>query len=57
MHSTVIRVVGIGVLAVGLLLYIWRRVVEDRQGVPLREETPTMPPDTAAAAPAATPAV
>ena len=26
-------------------------------GVPLREETPTMPPDTAAAAPAATPAV
>ena len=49
--------IGIGVLAVGLLLYIWRRVVEDRQGVPLREETPTMPPDTAAAAPAATPAV
>ena len=44
-------------LAVGLLLYIWRRVVEDRQGVPCREETPTMPPDTAAAAPAATPAV
>ena len=49
--------IGIGVLAVGLLLYIWRRVVEDRQGVPLREETPTMPPETAAAAPAATPAV
>ena len=49
--------IGIGVLAVGLLLYIWRRVVEDRQGVPWREETPTMPPDTAAAAPAATPAV
>src|SRR6185295_435985 len=34
--------IGIGVLAVGLLLYIWRRVVEDRQGVPWREETPTM---------------
>ncbi|MET0510428.1 MAG: amino acid permease, partial [Thermoleophilaceae bacterium] len=49
--------IGIGVLAVGLLLYIWRRVVEDRQGVPWREETPTMPPETAAAAPAATPAV
>ena len=32
--------IGIGVLAVGLLLYIWRRVVEDRTGVPLREETP-----------------
>jgi amino acid transporter len=49
--------IGIGVLAVGLLLYIWRRVVEDRQGVPLREETPTMPPDTTATAPATTPAV
>jgi hypothetical protein len=32
------------VLAVGLLLFIWRRVVEDREGVHLREETPTMPP-------------
>jgi hypothetical protein len=42
------------VLAVGLLLYIWRKVVEDRTGVPFREETPTMPPaserQTAAAA-------
>ena len=36
--------IGLGVLAVGLLLYIYRRVVEDRTGVPLREETPTMPP-------------
>jgi amino acid transporter len=48
--------IGIGVLAVGLLLYIWRKVVEDRTGVPFREETPTMPPanerQTAATAPA-----
>jgi hypothetical protein len=48
--------IGIGVLAVGLLLYIWRHVVEDRTGIPLREETPTMPPaserQTAAPAPA-----
>ena len=49
--------IGLGVLAVGLLLFIWRRVVEDREGVHLREETPTMPPDTASAAPAATPVV
>jgi amino acid transporter len=48
--------IGIGVLAVGLLLYVWRRVVEDREGIHLREETPTMPPDTSATAPAATPA-
>jgi amino acid transporter len=48
--------IGLGVLAVGLLLYIWRHVVEDRTGVPLREETPTMPPaeerQTAAPTPA-----
>ena len=35
--------IGLGVLAVGLLLFIWRRVVEDKEGVHLREETPTMP--------------
>src|SRR5215207_5916713 len=45
--------IGIGVLAVGLLLYIWRHVVEDRTGVPLREETPTMPPTAGAPATAA----
>ncbi len=36
--------IGLIVLAVGLLLYVWRKVVEDRTGVPFREETPTMPP-------------
>jgi amino acid transporter len=49
--------IGLIVLAVGLLLYVYRKVVEDRTGVPFREETPTMPPaderQTAAAAPAA----
>jgi amino acid transporter len=44
--------IGIIVLAVGLLLYIWRHVVEDKRGLSLREETPTMPPDRSAAAPA-----
>jgi amino acid transporter len=46
--------IGIGVLAVGLLLYVWRKVVEDHTGIKLREETPTMPPESerATAAPA-----
>jgi amino acid transporter len=48
--------IGIIVLAVGLLLYVYRKVVEDRTGVPLREETPTMPPgaERQTAAPAQT---
>jgi amino acid transporter len=49
--------IGLGVLAVGLLLFIYRRVVEDKEGVHLREETPTMPADAAPTAPAPTPAV
>ena len=36
--------IGLIVLAVGLLLYIYRHVVEDRTGIRLREETPDMPP-------------
>jgi amino acid transporter len=36
--------IGLIVLAVGLLLYVYRRVVEDRTGIHLREETPEMPP-------------
>jgi amino acid transporter len=39
--------IGLIVLAVGLLLYVYRRVVEDRKGVPLREQTPEMPPGEA----------
>ena len=46
--------IGLIVLAVGLLLYIWRHVVEDRTGIRLREETPDMPP--AAERPTAAPA-
>jgi amino acid transporter len=36
--------IGLIVLAVGLLLYVYRKVVEDRTGIHLREETPEMPP-------------
>ena len=47
--------IGLIVLAVGLLLYVWRKVVEDQTRVPFREETPTMPPtsERQTAAPAA----
>jgi amino acid transporter len=47
--------IGLIVLAVGLLLYIYRHLVEDRTGIRLREETPDMPPasERQTAAPAA----
>ena len=34
---------GLIVLAISLLLYVFRHVVQDRTGLRLREETPTMP--------------
>lgn len=35
-------------LAVSLLLYAYRHVVQDKTGIRLREETPTMPEEPAA---------
>jgi hypothetical protein len=35
--------IGIGVLAVSLLLFFYRRVVEDKESIHWKEETPTMP--------------
>lgn len=46
--------IGIIVLAVGLLLYVYRKLVEDRTKIHLREKTPATPEE--AAAMAATPA-
>lgn len=40
--------IGVGVLLLGVALYLFRRIVQDRQPVKLREETPTMPPGTTA---------
>jgi len=37
--------VGLIVLAISLLLWIFRTMVQDRKPLQLREETPTMPPD------------
>ena len=36
--------IGVGVLLISILLYIYRRVVQDKARVTLREEAPTMPP-------------
>jgi amino acid transporter len=46
--------IGLIVLAVGLLLYVYRHVVEDHTGIRLREKTPTMPEEAAPAAAAPT---
>jgi amino acid transporter len=48
--------VGLIVLAVSLLLYIYRHVVQDKTGIRLREEVPQMPPAQAAEARPAVPA-
>ena len=39
--------IGLIVLAVSLLLYAYRHVVQDKTGIRLREETPTMPEEPA----------
>jgi amino acid transporter len=50
--------IGVGVLAGSILLFIFRRVVQDKESVHFREDTPTMPQEgdgltsVAAAAPA-----
>jgi amino acid transporter len=35
--------IGLGVLGISILLYVYRRVVQDSGSIALREETPTMP--------------
>ena len=37
--------VGLIVLAISLVFYVYRHVVQDRTGIRLREEVPQMPPD------------
>jgi amino acid transporter len=41
--------IGIGVLVASLLLFVYRRVVQDKEGVHLREETPGMPTEAESA--------
>ena len=37
------RVIGFGVLVISLLLFLFRRIVQDKEAPHWREETPTMP--------------
>src|SRR5947209_8220547 len=41
---------GVGILVGSVLLYLYRRVVQDKQPVHLREATPKLPPDVVAPA-------
>ena len=43
------KIIGVSVLAIGLLLFFFRRIVQDRERPHWREDTPTMP-DAAEAA-------
>lgn len=42
------KVIGIAVLVIGILLFLFRRIVQDRERPHWREETPSVPPGTAA---------
>ncbi len=43
------KIIGFSVLAASLLLFLFRRIVQDKERPHWREETPTMPDETAAA--------
>jgi amino acid transporter len=43
------KVIGVSVLVIGILLFFFRRVVQDRERIHWREETPTMPDERQAA--------
>ncbi len=44
--------IGMGVLAISIVLYVYRIVVQDRHPLRWREETPKLPPEDVAAPPA-----
>jgi amino acid transporter len=49
-----VKIIGFGVLVISLLLFLYRRIVQDKESPHWREETPTMPDEPpAVAAPAA----
>ena len=37
------KVIGVGVLVIGVLLFFFRRIVQDKEKIHWREDTPTMP--------------
>ena len=44
------KIIGFSVLAISLLLFLFRRIVQDKERPHWREETPTMPDEEPAAA-------
>ena len=43
------KIIGFSVLAISLLLFLFRRIVQDKETPHWREETPTMPDEHVAA--------
>ena len=41
-----VKVIGFAVLGISLLLFLYRRIVQDGERPHWREETPTMPDET-----------
>jgi amino acid transporter len=52
-----VKIIGFGVLVISLLLFLYRRVVQDKESPHWREETPTMPDEPPAVAAPTAPAV
>lgn len=48
--------IGVGVLAFSIVLFVYRRVVQDKKPLALREEVPATPTEEAAGTPVGTPA-
>lgn len=44
------KIIGVGVLVIGVLLFFFRRVVQDKEKIHWREDTPLMPETAAASA-------
>ena len=54
-HGNKVKYIGFGVLAASLVLFLFRRIVQDGETPHWREDAPTMPEDAAAHAAAAAP--
>jgi hypothetical protein len=43
-----VKVIGFGVLAISILLFFYRRLVQDKERIHWKEETPEIPPPVTA---------
>jgi amino acid transporter len=48
-----VKIIGFGVLAISVLLFFYRRIVQDKEHIHWKEDTPEMPPTATVAAPTA----